>query len=253
MSQISAINKESHRSKTWIPAPNYNFTARDTVLFLGASEVPRLAVKLPLAFLWYEDAYRVVLLVGLEPHLNLLVAPDGTWLETYLPIGLRAYPFCLAPGPTKDELILCFDETYGSIASHQAGNPFFQGDGSLAPKVKQVMDLLVAYQGEKAACDRICAALDAAGLIKPWDLVVQMPTGSRRIEGLHTLDEQRLEELDGEAFLGLRAIGGLTVAYCQMLSTQNVGVLVERARTRLPTAAFSSASSMELDFSRFRT
>jgi hypothetical protein len=52
------------------------------------------------------------------------------------------------------------------------------------------------------------------------------------VTGLFRIDEARLNALDDEGFLKLRKAGGLSIAYAQLLSMNNIQMLAQLAEAR---------------------
>ena len=61
--------------------------------------------------------------------------------------------------------------------------------------------------------------------------------GERPISGLHRVDEAALRALPDETFLNLRKTSALPIAYTQMLSMGQLGMLEHLARVRTQAAA----------------
>jgi hypothetical protein len=251
VARVHALSASTHRYKSWRGTPDFRFAALEPLVDLGMSEIARAALHLPLAFIRQQNVVRLIAMTSIEPGRNHFVGANGQWLAGYLPFQLRSYPFVLAPSHTGD-LVLCIVESSGLIVDSLEAQPFFEPDGSLHPRTREVMETLVVYEREKAASQQAANELDGAGLVKPWEIMVPGPSGPRRVEGLLQVDEAAFAALDDAAFLSLRRNGGLTMAYCQMLSMQNLSVLVERAQVAQAQApAPVAAPLMELDFSRF--
>ncbi len=248
MATITAVSKSVHQRMSWRVPQHLGFASREVVLVLGSAEVARALLHLPIAFLRQDGALSMVALVGVNQGENLMISSDGRWLAAYVPFQLKSYPFVLAPAP-NGELVLCIVEANGNVVDGPGGHPFFDNEGQLDPLVKKTMDALVSFEREKAFCSNCAAQLEAAGVLKPWDLTMPTYQGPRKIEGLYQVDESGLSALDDSAFLGLRKTGALTLAYCQMLSMQNITFLAQRAQIA-PPAAPVAAPPMELDFSR---
>lgn len=239
--------------RSWRRPPHQGFAAREAFIFLGLSELPQASMRFPLCLIRYGETLRIVALVGLEPGSNLFIGPDGLWLDSYAPVMMRTYPFALMPTESGDR-VLCVDEDCGLIQPGMGAQPFYNADGGLDTAVADIMRMLVRFEQEKVAADQLTGLLEKLGLVIPWDLSIPAPGGGiRKVEGLLTLDEEKLHALSDEDFIALRRAGGLSLAYCQMLSTQNIMNLVQRdqARRAAATPAPVVAPPMELDFSSF--
>ncbi len=247
MVTLTAISKTEHHRKSWRAPQNFGFASGEVIILLGDSEAPRALLDLPIAFFRQDGVLNMVALVGVIPGQNLMVSSEGRWLAGYLPFQVKSYPFALAP-VSDGEMVLCIVESSGNILDGPDGNPFFDAAGELAPVVGQTMNALINFEREKAACRSRAAELEAAGVIKPWDLAMQTYLGPRKIEGLYQVDETALQALEDSAFLELRKTGALSLAYCQMLSMQNIATLAQRAQIAPPAPV--SVPPMELDFSR---
>lgn len=255
MAKIVPITPQTHGQRSWRRPPHFGFSAREAFIFLSIGELPQAALRYPICFVRYGESLRVVALVGLEPGSNLCLTPEGGWLESYLPILMRTYPFALMP-TESGERVLCVDDDCGLVQPGMGAQPFYNSEGGLDTPVAELMRLLVRFEQEKVVGEQITSLLDKLGLVVPWDLSIPAPGGGiRKVEGLFTIDEEKMNALSDEDFISLRRAGGLSLAYCQMLSTQNIVTLVQRAQARRAAAAAAPAPvvapPMELDFSSF--
>lgn len=237
-----------HKNRSWRAPEGYRFAGRDVVVPLCVSELASAAGSLVIGFLRQSDGIQVVALMGLEAQRNLLVGEDGAWAERHVPVAYLSHPFVLGRAPSG-EFMLCVAEAGGLVLDSRDGHPFFTFDGLIHPSVKQIMDGLGAAENERAASARQAALLDAAGVLRPMTITVPTPTGPRLVEGVERVDEAALNALAPEQFVALRDAGVLSLAYCQMISMQNLPRLIERAVKQPPVATPGSAL-MELDFSR---
>jgi hypothetical protein len=86
-------------------------------------------------------------------------------------------------------------------------------------------------------------------LFQPWPLTVRTAEGERQIEGLHRIDEARLNALDAQALHRVHAAGGLVVAYCQLLSMGNIQTLglIARKLEEMRVSAPDAGTEVDLD------
>lgn len=250
MRKLEVIVFETHKDKRWRLRERYmKCVASDAFCLIAAREMPAAAVCVPLAFVATNDGFSPVAVQALQTGENLLVDQEGRWLSRYMPATYRAYPFVL--GNTEDaEHVLCIDTELAQVSDAE-GVPFFNPAGELMPLVAQALDLLSAAIQDRAATSRICAALDAHQLIRPWEIKVQSNRGDREVKGLYQIDEVALNALSQGAFQELREAGGLPVAYCQLLSMQHLQQLASLEGSRSVAAVqgpSSSAAELNLDF-----
>lgn len=251
MPNAVAISYSAHAHKSWFGPSNHNFVARDPLIPIGMKEVLEAVLHLPVAFVETAQGLRLVVVLGFDPNRSLMVNAAGQWLSPFRPVRIRTHPFTLAPLP-NGEFGLCLWEDSGLVGAEGAGHPFFTPDGALFSTVQQVMETLVAAEKAKAVAAALAKELFEAGVLCPWEIMLPDGDGVRKVEGLMQIDEQKFRALDDETFLKLRRSGGLTLAYCHLLSIQNMVQLVKRYHEdRLIKSAPPPPPTMELDFSSF--
>lgn len=224
MTQLVAVSPETFRNKYWKRFDSFEFAAKDSVAPLVAAEIARASQAMPVAFLKQNDRFILAGLLSLTPGTNLFLGPQGRWLGDYVPSCFRGYPFRLAKAEGRDDLILCIDQDSG-LVSDQDGEPFFDDQDQLAEPLRKVLDLLSQVQQNWAVTHKAVDALAEAGLICDWPLKIKTPEGEQPVTGLFMIDEAKLNSLEDELFLKIRAAGALPIAYAQMLSMGNIQVL----------------------------
>lgn len=247
MPNYQAISEERFGKKYWKEVNDLKFAATQPIIGLVTQELPVAMLEMPIGFIKTKSIYSPIGILGLQSESNLFISKEGKWIGRYLPALLRSYPFLLAEDESKeDSYILCVDEDSGLLTDDNKELPFYAEDGSLGSRVKTLLELLYQVNRNRVSTLKSCKLLDTYGLIKPWPLVIKHDEGEHDVEGFYAVDETALNELDGSAFLELRKSGALHLAYCQLLSMQNIKVLIQRMQE---TAANSNVQSDELDFS----
>ncbi|GGK46911.1 SapC family protein [Salinarimonas ramus] len=253
---LVAVSRETHADKVWTRFDNYGFAARRQVVPVVLAEVAKVSSTMPIALLKDGDAFVAVGLLSLVPDTNMFVSADGAWLGGYVPAFLRGHPFALARGSDGREGILCVDDSHLRPAG-EAGERFFEADGTLTKAVSDVLKFLGDLEQSRAQTRAAVASLAAADVLKPWPLEAAGDP-PRRFEGLYRVDEAAMTALPDEAFLGLRRSGALPFAYAHLLSMQQVSVferlvalrdqLARMQAAKKPEPAFSLGSDQELFF-----
>lgn len=228
MSGIQVLSKAQHQSKGWKPQQGYLFAAQDSVAALGAVELTKAALSLPIALVKQEGQFVPVALLGVQSGKNQLVSPEGRWLTGYIPALYRCYPFRLAK-LSEAQLALCVYEQ--SIVDNAPGvAPFFGEDTELSKATAQKRDLAVRLARETQKSIQLFAQLDSYQLIQPWPLTLASKENRFRLEGIYRIDEAALGKLPAEVLQKLMQSGALAIAYCQLLSMQNIQSLVSMVR-----------------------
>lgn len=248
MANIQAISKAEFTKKSWKRYPDYSFASKDTVCPLGASELPRAMMGMPLAFVAADGEYSVVAVQGLHEGANFFVDADGRWLDRYVPAAYRGYPFVLAENPSKKaELILCFNTDSGLLVDDVSGEPFFDDDLEVSKSVSQTFELLSGLNASLEASTRCCKILSGHGLLKPWKLEYETGKGTRQTDGLFCVDEAALRDLSGDAYAELRETGAIHMVYCQLLSMQRISDLTTVARLKSEVEAQRQCNELDFD------
>lgn len=224
MPAYKAITKTDFEHLKWKRYDSFQFAAFDAVAPLVVQELAKACMSLPITFIKQEDQYITAVLQGLQQDQNLCVAPDGRWIGTYTPALYRGYPFTLAQAD-NDQLVLCVDMDSGLISEY-FDESFFDAEGEPAQSVKDVLDFLQQVRNNRQLTLRLCAALDAEGLIQPWPIKIKGKDDTEQtIEGLYRIDEAKFNALDADALHRVHQSGALPVVYCQLLSMQHIHTL----------------------------
>lgn len=232
------LSRTRHAGKRLIVSHVYPEALGQPVAPLIGAELAKAAVCMPIGFgadevpagAGNEIPARVtpVVIMSLQPNMNLFVAPDGRWLGEYVPTVFRRHPFALAniEGGNPDELTVVIDEASSRLTDRPEGIPLFDDSGEMTDQLRNTVDFLRQVEANAKLTAAACARLVAHDLIVPWKLSVRTPTGEAQpVTGLYRVDEARLGALPDEAFLDLRRDGALVIAQLQLVSMQRMSVL----------------------------
>lgn len=220
MSKITAITKDRFIDKTWRLANGYAFAGQDAVVMLVVSELAAAVMNYPIGFIQGAKGYQLVGIQGFDAGVNLQVAATGKWNASYMPKVYRSHLFLLV-NTSDGNKALAIDEA-ASVITERGGEPFYDNNGELAPKVAEIVKNLVEFEKDRASTEAICALLGELELIEPWEITVNKGKEQNKIQGLFRINETRLNQIDAAQLERLRNAGGLVVAYCQLLSMQNL-------------------------------
>lgn len=170
------------------------------VLNLRVSEVAKTAASLPIFISKHNhDGSRAMsALTSIVPGTNTFVS-QGNWQALYQPISVRTYPFYLMKSP-KDETSYTIGIFEDSDAfSESMGQELFDESGRASLYLAEQSKLVESSIKEDILTHEFLNEIDAIGLIKSVDLVVQYASGeSQVLKGLCTLDEDKIQALEGE-------------------------------------------------------
>lgn len=230
MSNIKVVSVENHSDKRWLRNKNHAFTAKDAACILGAEELPKAILNLPVGFTKVEEQYIPVAVLGLQQGQNLVVDAAGRWFSPYMPAAYRCYPFSVAE---KDgQRYLCIDEDVGLSAIPDEGEAFFDSKGQVTQDVVGILNSLCAHLDSKNRTGALCGSLDDLNLIEPWPISYSISDQTKEVKGLFRINEKLLNELSAESFVSLRDSGALILAYCQLLSMVHINSLIILSQNR---------------------
>lgn len=179
-----------------------------------------------------------VALLGFAPGENLWCV-DGRWQGSYLPLHLQRQPFFLGQSGDdgQGEYLLCMDPDSPAICrDSNAANaePLFVENGADSPYLQQIKTVLAELlRGEQQLQQLVQALLDAA-LIQPLSLEITFANQqSTRLNGLYTIDQQKLNTLDAATLVKLHQAGWLASIYTLLASAAQIYPLVERKNRSL--------------------
>ncbi len=251
MANYVHIDTRIHAGARWKRPSSYAFASGDSIVPLTIQELSRAVMAFPIAFSRLENGFQPVAMLGFESGSNLFVAHDGSWKGSYVPAMLRTYPFRL--GSAQDGTrVLCIDAESGLMGNE--GELLLNEDGSPAQEVARVMQLLNQIEAERMMTLEACSVLEKSGLIVPWEITLQEEGGNRKLAGLYKIDEAAMNALEDGDYLDLRKKGALPMAYCQLLSMQNLQILGRLRQAPPPKAtvdplAFLMSQGENISFS----
>ena len=171
-------------------------------------------------------------MLGLDKGENLFLDDDG-WNARYVPAIQRRGPFMIGLHPNKDdepdgdELMVHVDLDHPRI-SETEGAPVFLSQGGNSPYLERATRMLqmIAHGAEFA--NPMFTAFEEAGLIE--ELVAEVNINERmqyKMPDFLTINQERLQALDGETLERMNQLGYLQSAILVATSLGNMNWLLE--------------------------
>jgi hypothetical protein len=183
-----------------------------------------------------------VALLGFTKEENLFLEGDR-WDAAYVPAIIARGPFLIGfqerneGGDLRREPVIHVDLEHPRV-SQTEGERVFLDLGGNSPYLERVAAVLNGINQGLDASKAMFAAFTAADLIEPMNLEIKFAEEQYNLVGLHTINREKLANLDAESLHRLHRGGFLQGAYLVMNSLTNVQRLVERKqRRRLAQAA----------------
>lgn len=176
-----------------------------------------------------RDGFSALALFGFETGENLYL--DGNrWDARYRPLAMAIQPFLIggAPDEAGDKQVH-IDMASPRIAAASEGVRIFDDAGLPTPYLERIAEQLGALDQGYRESAAFFAALDRHGLLEPFTLEVTLDDGStNRLVGFHTIDEDRLRQLDAAALAELHGDDHLLPIFMAIASLANLGALIDR-------------------------
>lgn len=232
MTRLVALNSELHRDIRIDTANIERQGASLRMVPVMPGEFLKLAIDYPIVLTKNAETGRFVCvaLFGFEEGENLYWSGDR-WQSLYTPLNIIRQPFFIGTDENSKPL-LCIDEDSPCV-QRESGEALFDHEGRGSPYLERMQGVLgQLLDGEKQGTELV-HRLQELQLITPMRLEVTFASGdSRRMEGLYTLDEEKLKTLGGEPLQQLNAGGQLGHIYTMLTSLGHIYSLIERKNAR---------------------
>ncbi|MDR3416134.1 MAG: SapC family protein [Nevskia sp.] len=199
-------------------------------VFLNAVELARAALDYPIAFVREESSgeFLPVAVLGLRAKENLFVDREGRWSpHAYIPAYVRRHPFCIAEIPAAEgaepQRLVCVQEDQLAPSA----SPLLDSRGEATPTWVPLLQLIEAVEGARQQTRAFTRRLEAFGLFTPFDALALPRDGQQlRLQGMHRVDEDRLNALGAREQKLLMRKGELRAVYAHLLSLENFAKLL---------------------------
>jgi hypothetical protein len=183
-----------------------------------------------------------VALLGFSKDENLFLEGDR-WDAGYVPGILARGPFLIGfqerneGGELQREPVIHVDMENPRVSQTEGERAFLDLGGN-SPYLERVAAILKGINQGLDVSKAMFAAFTAAELIEPMKLEIKFAEEQINLVGLHTINREKLANLDAETLHKLHRAGFLHGAFLVVSSLNNVQRLVERKqRRRLAQAA----------------
>ena len=232
--KVVALNSEVHRNlKFAADEVSFDFARDTTAVLLAGAEFAEAAREYPIVFIRGQDKQlRPAALLGVRDAENLFVGEDGKWDARYIPAFVRRYPFVMAEGGERGQLVVCIDEGCAALnAKH--GELLINGKGKMQPRMDEVMQFLQNFQQEFARTELVVRQLDELGLFVQQGARFDTPTGETfQLNAFYLIDEAKFGRIEDAWLPQLFRSGALGMVYLHLASLGNMRKLLDRVSAR---------------------
>ena len=193
------------------------------------SEFRSLQADYPIFLHWdgTSGKYLPMAMFGFQQGENLYLE-GHRWDASYVPLMVRRGPFLIGfqgGSGAEREMVISIDLDHPRVGGE--GEPLFQPFGDESQYTEQVAAMLRDIDAGQAAIDELSRLLEQHDLVEPFSLEVKLDNGDQhRLEGFHTVHEEKLAALDAEVLADFSRRGILHVLYMQVASMANIPRLI---------------------------
>lgn len=233
MADIQALSSEAHRDLRVVIKRGAEYGENTHLVPVLADELRSLVLEYPVILIKDKESgrYNMCAMLGFEQDENLFLEGEE-WDAIYVPVHIRRQPFSLTytaekdGKPDPDSLVIAIDMDSNRV-NEQEGERLFDEDGNNTDLLKNVNDVLAGVGTAGASTDAFISALVEHDLIEPANLDVQFAGGEKkRFEGIYTVQDEKLNKIEGEVLADLYKKGYLQAAWLMLTSIANVRKLL---------------------------
>lgn len=176
--------------------------------------------------------FTALALFGFENGENLFLT-DAGWDAASKPLAQAVQPFLIGQGASGNAQVHVDLDSPRVAMGGDDGIRLFDEAGNPSPLLEQVSQDLGDLDEAYRASGAFFAALERHGLLEPFTLEVPLDDGSRHsLVGFHTIDEEKLRTLAGDALGELQAEGHLLPLFMAVASIGRFSDLIARKNAR---------------------
>ena len=213
-----------------------DFGDRVRLVEVVPQEFRNVATNFPIMLTKVEEVggYIGCAILGFEPGENLFIS-DGKWDATYVPLQIQRGPFRVGmqkkEGSDEPDMVISID-TDSPRVNEAEGEPLFEEDGSQSKYLKYINTVLAGLVAGAEAAKILAAALEKFDLVKPMDFSIEFADGVKgAVQGLHSVDEEKLQALSGDDLQELNKNGVLMLLHIVIASVAQIDRLLQRKST----------------------
>ena len=227
LTNIVALNTQDHRALRVETAASVRYGDAQRFVPVVVGEFSNLVAHYPIFFA--KDAetgsFYCGAMLGIDEGENLFMT-EGRSFDAYRPMNLQRGPFYTAGSD------IAIDLDHPRVGA--SGQALFEEDGRPSPYLSSVINLFRDLKPGLAQTKLFIETLLAMKLIEPLDISLAFDDGSKRqLEGLYTINRDRLKKLSDDKIVELFHRGYLQAIYPMIASLKQVPVLAQKKNNRL--------------------
>jgi len=234
MTNLIKIDDITHRNLKVDTGCSIFLAEKSHVISLNVTEVGKAVSSFPVFFTknTHTGNWALSALSSFKQGHSLFVE-NSVWTATYQPTSVQTYPFYLIQSEEDSEKFSVGFDADNNAFSEQKGEPLFGDDGKPSDFLQKITALLEADIQQGTQSYQFARRLEELDLIKSINIVVTYKDGAiQTLQGLHTLDEEKLKLIDTETLAELNKNGYLTVMHAMLTSIYQLNALIKKQTAR---------------------
>lgn len=236
MPAFVALHHQHHKNLSIDPSKIEAQGAHERMVPVVLSEFLKLVVQYPIVFTKNAETGRFVCvaLLGFAPEENLFWQ-NNQWQGIYTPLNILRQPFFI--GQENDKAIICIDTQSDCLDKGQEklllSQSIFTEQGEETEFLRNTKKMLAELiDGERQTHDFIQTLLELK-LIMPMSLDITFANQQeQQVQGLYTVDEEKLEALHTDPLLMLQQKNYLKPIYILIASLGHIYSLIQKKNER---------------------
>ena len=227
MTRPALLNNIEHKDLRVTTARGKQFGDDIMYAFTFPGEFRSVQAYYPIVFGKSADgSFSPLALFGFHEKQNLFLEEEG-WDALYLPLILERGPFLI--GKASNGKVIHLDLDSPRVTQGEGERVFLEHGGN-SEYLEHISRVLGSLDEGVESTAPFMAALLEQDLLEPFTLDIQFQDGAQhRFAGFYTINEDRLNKLDGAALGKLHERGYLAAIYMVVASLANFRGLIERA------------------------
>lgn len=229
MSQFVVLSSNNHSQLKVKKNASMAYAATQQALPIEAVEVAKAVINFPVFFTKNQhDEMTLSAIVGLNAGQSLF-AKGEKWDASYIPSCLKTYPFYLMHSPEEENQMAIGIQEDNPSFSQTEGDALFDGEGKPTQRLEQASNLLNEHVENVKATIRMADGFRQLDIYKPIEILLQYQDNTvTRLNGLYTINEEKLGKLAPEELTILNQEGYLVVMHAMLISVSQINNLVRK-------------------------
>ncbi|ESE40752.1 SapC family protein [Shewanella decolorationis] len=226
--QFVPLNDSSHKNLAIGDKVDYSYFETVHMLPLQVQEFMSAATSFPIVFTKNNQTgeFVSIAITALKPNTNKLLK-NGQWQSRYLPIQVQLYPFGMSQ-VDEEKIILGIDINNSSVAENETHRLFTEA-GEKTDYLSKKLELAGLQANYQDMTKYFIKVLLEHELLQPRTLTVTALDGTKtNIDGIYTIDEPKLQQLDDATLLNFAKRGFYSAIYAHLCSLSLIDLVMDR-------------------------